>query len=320
MGNDRIPLSLLKALPKQVWGMVAAVFRGIERGLPWPKELCDVLLCAIPRSDASGSGAVGPSKYRMISVTCHVYRIWAGIWAKRVGEEWLRKIAPRHLHGGVRGRNALSAAQSSSACWDLAMTRSVPLWGLVLDATKCFDSLSVKGIGLAARQLGLPGELIGALKRWYDVHQRHVIVHSWAQPPFSPTRGILQGCPLSVCFCSIWGMLWAHKAAQHLAAVPPQIGHLTVFLDDLSMLSSHKPALETAMGYTQLFLDFWKVELNAAKSRLLANEAAQRHDLPNAIVGELDNRQGLLGAPAGMEVANEMLQKGFPKLRFGWIG
>ena len=47
---------------------------------------------------------------------------------------------------------------------DLAMTRSVPLWGLVLDATKCFDSLSVKGIGLAARHLGLRGELIGTLE------------------------------------------------------------------------------------------------------------------------------------------------------------
>ena len=189
------------------------------------------------------------------------------------------------------------------------MTRSVPLWGLVLDATKCFDSLSVKGIGYAARNLGLPGELIGALERWYDVHRRHVVVHSWAQPPFSPARGVLQGCPLSVCFCSIWGMLWAHKAAQHLAAVPPQIGHLTVYLDDLNMLSSQKPALETAMGYTQVFLDFWKVDLNTAKSRLLANEAAQQHDLPNAIVRDLDNRQGLLGAPAGMLVEEAMLQK-----------
>ena len=67
MGNDRIPLSLLKALPKHAWNMVAAVFKGIECGLPWPQELCDVLLCAIPQSDSSGSGAVGPNKYRMIN-------------------------------------------------------------------------------------------------------------------------------------------------------------------------------------------------------------------------------------------------------------
>ena len=104
-------------------------------------------------------------------------------------------------------------------------------------------------------------------------------------------------------------MLWAHKAAQYLAAIPPQIGHLTVYLDDLSMLSSQKAALETAMGYTQVFLDFWKVELNAAKSRLLANEVAQQSELPNAVVRDLDNRQGLLGAPAGMEVEEAMLQK-----------
>ena len=58
-----------------------------------------------------------------------------------------------------------------------------------------------------------------------------------------------------------------------------------------------------------MFLDLWQVELNTAKSRLLANEAAQQHDLPNAIVRDLDNRQGLLGAPAGMEVEEAMLQK-----------
>ena len=48
MGEDRIPILLLKKLPLSAWGMVAALFRGVESGKAWPKGLCTTLSARSP--------------------------------------------------------------------------------------------------------------------------------------------------------------------------------------------------------------------------------------------------------------------------------
>ena len=153
-GEDAYPLALLQAMPLQAWELLTRMFTAIENGGQWPTQLRSALVCAIPRAD-SGSVA-SPLKWRLISVTSHLYRAWGGLRAKQIGKIWLAKISPEGLFGGVPKKSAEDAAHTSSFWWDQASVMDIPLWSISMDASKCFDSIAPASIIEIATRLGAP--------------------------------------------------------------------------------------------------------------------------------------------------------------------
>ena len=248
-------------------------------------------------------------KWRMISINSHVQRLWAGIRAAQLGQQWLRAVAPPGLCGGVRGRSATSSSHAFSLSWDLAMIRSVPLWGVILDASKCFDSLAVASVCAIAEKLGVDAVLLSAISRWYLGHERRVVVSQWIQMPIKPKRGLVQGCPLSVALCSIWGLVWVEKVSVILGSLPPQISYSNVYMDDMSFLASSRDKVELAMGFSGVYMAAWGIEINRSKSRLLVNASASSQEGPNVEGICVEVEHSLLGISAGSESTSSEIMR-----------
>ena len=190
------------------------------------------------------------------------------------------------------------------------MIRSVPLWGVVLDASKCFDSLAVASVCAIAEKLGVDAVLLSAISRWYISHERRVVVSQWIQRPVKPKRGLLQGCPLSVALCSIWGLVWVEKVSVILGSLPPQISYSNVYMDDMSFLASSRDKVELAMGFSGVYMAAWGIEINKSKSRLLVNASASSQEGPNVGGISVEVEHSLLGISAGSEsTPSEILRR-----------
>ena len=101
-GPDNITLTMLKALPDRGLECLAQALILIEQDKIWPEELTTIAAVAIPRPDKKA--CVGPLKYRVISITSHVYRLWAGVKAHFLHQHWLPHVVPasRVRKGGRR--------------------------------------------------------------------------------------------------------------------------------------------------------------------------------------------------------------------------
>ena len=299
-GEDAYPLTLLQAMPLPAWQLLTKMFTAIENGGQWPTQLRSALVCAIPRAD-SGSVA-SPLKWRLISVTSHLYRAWGGLRARQIGKIWLAKISPEGLFGGVPKKSAEDAAHTSSFWWDQASVMNIPLWSISMDASKCFDSIAPASIIEIATRLGAPRKPLLALASWYVTHDRRLLVKDWIQEKWTPPKGILQGCPMSVLLCATWGLVWSKHVGRLLESPRVAVKGTTAYLDDLSISSSDKGLLTVAAGWTMVFFRTWSIGVNLDKSVILQNVQADQHaPLTVDIRGRQDDHQ-LLGMPAGYKV------------------
>ena len=196
-GSDRLSWQLLRALPRDAWDQVAAVFRGVEAAHSWPSELLDVNLVPIGKAESEGKGLVPPLKARMISVISLPFRLWSSIRAKYLSSSWARAVLPAQIHGGVLGRSMLSASFLESAHWDWAAEMQIPWTVTYLDMTKCYDSLCFRRLALAAGKWGFPKALSAALLSWQTQQKRWVTTRGWTSRPLEPAHGLAQGCPMS---------------------------------------------------------------------------------------------------------------------------
>ena len=81
--------------------------------------MCDVLMVAIPKDP---SAVPLPMKVRLIAVTSHLYRIWAGsARAKVLQRQWLHDILPDDVVGGRLGFSTLDAMAKEECAWDQAI-------------------------------------------------------------------------------------------------------------------------------------------------------------------------------------------------------
>ena len=273
-GEDAYPLVLLQAMPPPGWELLTKLFAALEEGKRWPTQLRSALVCAIPRAD-SGSVAT-PLKWRLISVTSHLYRAWGGLRAKQIGKCWLSAISPSGLFGGVPKKSAEDGAHTSSFWWDQASVMDLPLWSISMDASKCFDSIAPASIIEIATRLGAPRKPLLALANWYAVHDRRFLVKDWIQDKWTPPKGILQGCPMSVLLCATWGLIWSKHVGKLIDSPAVAVKGTTAYLDDLSISASDKSTLTIAAGWTMAFFRTWNIGVNLEKSVVLQNVQADR--------------------------------------------
>ena len=164
---------------------------------------------------------------------------------------------------------------------------------------------------LGSRNCRVCGERRSGVKKdafasWHQQHNRKVLVQHWVQRGFGARNGLIQGCPLSVLLCAVWGALWVHQTHNLFVTEGPGIGRaLALGTLMTSALLSRKLEFERSMGMTAMFFRAWRVGLNLQKSTLLQNEMA---DSEKRVATVLTSRNDahLLGVAAGIIVEERL--------------
>eukprot|EP00971_Amphidinium_carterae_P152466 3021546-Amphidinium_carterae.1 len=144
---------------------------------------------------------------------------------------------------------------------------------LLLDSSKCFDTLSHEALISIGTALGLPDQISVPFRSFVSCHARILCLRGWAGPTIFPKRGLPQGDSLSVLYAVVWAMA-LHGMVR--GAVPSPEVTLAVYLADVSLVSSNHALLLRSFAAVHCFMDAWKVCLNVDKTQLLLSSTARR--------------------------------------------
>eukprot|EP00971_Amphidinium_carterae_P342672 6482064-Amphidinium_carterae.1 len=166
-GLDGIELQELQALPEEAWTFVGLLVEKVEDGQPWPWQLLEVRLAPIPKGEEPG---VTPSnKVRLVSISSHIYRSWSWLRTKQASG-WLDSITNHEIH--VQGRCTFDVLTVTSSQWHLAESNNQALGQLLLDSSKCFDTLSHEALIQIGSELGLPDQISVPFRSFVSCHAR----------------------------------------------------------------------------------------------------------------------------------------------------
>eukprot|EP00971_Amphidinium_carterae_P272505 5408975-Amphidinium_carterae.1 len=268
-GLDQVSLQELRELPLGAWTPLAQMFADIERGQQWPSQL--LVLKWVPLSKERSGEAVGVEKTRLISVSSHIVRTWSTARARQA-TDFLAKVCPVAVQGGLPHRSTFDVLGQSSARWCIAQASRSPFCELSLDCSKCFDTLDAGALcDIAVAVNFMPGIFL-AFRRFALTQHRLLTMHGWCGPSTVPTRGVPQGDGLSVV----------------LAVLAPTAG-----------------AVAKSFGVAAVYLGSWGVQLNPQKS----NVAFVRQDNVPAAMAELQQVSSfrLLGVSSGPSPSDSLL-------------
>ena len=115
----------------------------------------------------------------------------------------------------------------------------LPLFGISVDASKCFDRIRWSDAWSTLQELHAPHAILRAMSTFYLAHQRFTHVRGLLDPtPWDASCGLLQGCPLSVMTTLILVASWHVRFSPAILAKS--------YIDDRLLVSSSLRALRDA--------------------------------------------------------------------------
>ena len=155
----------------------------------------DVWMALLPKQDAPTE----PMAVRPISVLAILYRLWASTRALDM-QTWASDTYHRWQLAYVKGRSSRNALGHLSVMIDESLQNHTEIHVLALDATKAFPSVNRKQVARLLQESGYPAALIDLTEHLYREGKASMRYGGQAvsETPFHVTRGIHQGCPLSV--------------------------------------------------------------------------------------------------------------------------
>ena len=135
--------------------------------------------------------------------------------------------------------------------------------GISLDASKCFDRIDWSQIANLACEQGVPHGIVRAVLSFYVSHKRYSSLGgkldgvSW-----SLSRGLLQGCSLSVAFTLALVSRWHYALGAGIKSLS--------FVDDRILLSRTSGELEEAWQQSQMWDRSHGWRVNTSKTNVFA--------------------------------------------------
>ena len=268
-GVDGFRLQHLRAVPA---AELAAVYNLWLLAGRLPAALDEARTTLIPKE----RGTVDPAKFRPITVTSILTRLFHRILASRIERCCpinQRQKAFRKIDG--MSENVLLLRFLLAKATDARRPR--PLYLCFLDVRKAFDSVSFESLFLALRRVGVPEHLISYFRNVYNARFTRVYSGANKSAPIRPKKGVSQGDPTS-------GILFNMLIDWVLTELDPTIGFpladsltelndlLTylAFADDLALAAQSVFDLRRQVDLCVEALRKCGLEVNASKCRVLA--------------------------------------------------
>ena len=243
-GLDGWTAQAVKRIPKDSYPCLALLFSYIERHGVWPPHLTRVKTTLLIKPGTDGSR---PSHWRPIAVTSLWYRLYGQCRLPLLSEHvipWL----PEGILGGVPQRHSSTSVLNLLASFERLPDEPElpPLYGVALDASKCFDRIRWSGVWSLLHSIQVPPSLIRAMSTFYLAHQRFTHIRgSLDLVPWQVSSGLLQGCPLSVLTTVLLVATWHVQIPAPVSAQS--------FIDDRILTASSQDALRAAWDTSELW-------------------------------------------------------------------
>ena len=215
-----------------------------DHNVPFPKALVVAKQMILNKN-----GDSSPLAKRLITVLPAVLLAYTGARFRHL-KPWQQTSMPRQLHGAIPNRHMSEIYTELQLEIDKSHMNHVPLLGVKLDKSKCFDRLIpslVVGLCLA---FGLPAFLGNFIARMYEGLHRHMSYKGWFSPRATTApNGMAQGCSLSLLAINLYMKVWVLLVTR----LPSITVH--AFVDDSYLWTtiSHAADLHTAMSITNLW-------------------------------------------------------------------
>ena len=235
---------------------LASMFNRILHEGVWPIHLRSARVSLLPKP---GAPSEQPSSWRPITITSSFYRMFARVCLWKCIQAVL-PFLPSEILGGIPQRSAQRAVIKVYLWIErLICSGEGSLYGVSLDASKCFDRISLSDAIRAGTTCGVPMQVLAPVVAFYLGHQRHTSVrHFLDKKKWAISRGLIQGCSISVLLCCCVMRSW-HEA------VGPEICAYS-FVDDRLLLTDNAEDLSASWRASEEWDHTHQWELNQKKS------------------------------------------------------
>ena len=195
----------MQVLPTFVYDIVARFFQQVELGI---RNLPSILTSA-RQALLDKSGEDGPLQKRIISVLPIFMISYTSVRFKQM-QNWQTKVMPPTLFGGIRNRKMSQLQTQFKIALDQASVDDVPLCGLKLDKSKCFDRLIPSTSCALMLAIGVPTVVVTMFANMYRGMRKYLSYKSWTSSSFTTSaNGVLQGCSFSLLAINAHMMVWS---------------------------------------------------------------------------------------------------------------
>jgi hypothetical protein len=275
----------------QILGMIsldklAMLYQTIERAAKWPANLLEVPVTTLKK----GKGDT-PLQVRPISLTSHIYRMWAKIrWVHL--QPWHLQWVPKELHGGIANRQTLDSYFAVALDIEQSSYTNHPLYGILYDYAKCFDNICWQIERGVLIDLGMPPAILNTMFAYNQSIQRRFKLGNSIGPSFPNTNSICQGCPLAIIRINAMITAWIQVISNHSTT---SYCRASAFIDDKNLRSTSFEHFTNAVHITKKFDQAIDAVINSDKTTVFATTRLARQKLQNfEFPQSLDDK--LLGA------------------------
>ena len=195
----------LQRLPWFAFVPVAILFNQIEQELT---SLPKVLTIA-KQMVLNKNGDPSPMQKRLITLLPALLLSYSHLRFRQL-QSWQQSVLPTNLCGAIKGRTLTSVHAQLRLDLDIAKRDSIPLVGLKLDKSKCFDRLIPAMAGVLMLAFGLPRGIVHFFIQMYANLRRHLALRGWISPTATTaSNGVAQGCSLSLIAVNLFMSVWS---------------------------------------------------------------------------------------------------------------
>ena len=290
VGVDGIPVEVYKCLSDKLIPFFATVFNTLfELGF-FPKEWAISIVSAIFKSGDPEDQA----NYRGVSVIVALSK-----WYARLMDLRLSDFAESC---GLRARTQAGFRKGYCTFDQLLILQSVfnkyvhkkagqcsRVYCCFIDFRKAYDMVIWDRLWVRLRGMGLPEKVITAIRAYYEGAQACVKTFEGLSSPFTLSRGVKQGCPLS---CTLFGLfidaiheMLSHRLARgDLKGRIPDFGGIPIpdllFADDTLLLSLDPEALQILLEEVAEFCKDWGMVINVDKTKVMVCRKEEDREVP----------------------------------------
>ena len=236
----------LACMNKECATALSSVFEHILASGEWPSALLKARVSLLPKPNAPAEKV---SSWRPITITSVFYRLYAKACLFRCIQSALQYL-PSEMLGGIPNRHS-QVAVVRVYFWieRLVCTGQGSLYGVSLDAAKCFDRIALSDALKAGMSCAIPLELLAPVISFYLGHERHTSVrHFLDRRGWEVSRGLIQGCSISVLLTCCVLRSWHEAMGPNVSAFS--------YIDDRLLLSSESAQLEASWHHSER----WDIE------------------------------------------------------------
>ena len=283
-GMDGIPVELWKLLQQQyksadekerhkfcnITEVLANIFNDVAKhGITEESGFNDGWMCPIYKKKEADNIA----NYRPITVLNTDYKLFTKAIATR-----LSNVAPHIIHpdqaGFIRGRSIFDQIEQTSVTINYAQLKSINGAIIALDQEKAYDKVAHPYLWKILEKLKFPDEMIRTIKTLYTNAQTSVIINGVISEPFTVTRGVRQGDPMS---CILFNLgiepLASNIRKSNIKGIEiPNLGEsakVTLFADDTTVILAENDSLDELMEIMNKWCRVSGAKFNVEKTEVI---------------------------------------------------